>query len=146
VKIIPLLALAAGIAFSSHAFAIEPGVPSQAVNACNDLANQHMLNGAERQAFIDQCMGPSTIASAESSVDVIPTELRMGCDQEADARRLKNTDRDVFMEQCTAAKNIQSLTVAAIPVQKINGCAGEANERRLRDAPRDAFIQECLAD
>jgi hypothetical protein len=146
VKIIPLLALAGGILFSSHAFAVEPGVPIQTVNACNDIANQRMLQGTDRQAFVDQCMGPTTVASVESSEDVIPTELRMGCDQEADSRHLRDADRDAFMETCTAAKNTQALTVAAVPVQKLNGCAGEANERRLRDATRDSFIETCLAN
>ena len=143
-KVFSMLTLVAGLALSSQAFAIEPGVPVEAVNACDQLANQNMLKGAERDAYIARCTAPATIYAATSS-GVIPNELLMGCEQGANARDLSGSDRDVFMSQCTAYKNTQTLTVAALPVEKVNGCVNEANAKGLKNADRKTFIHQCFA-
>ena len=143
-KIFSMLTLVAGVALSSQAFAIEPGVSVEAVNACNQEANQHMLKGADRDAYIANCTAPATIYAATSS-GVIPNELQMGCEQGANSRALAGTDRDVYMSECTAYKNTQSLTVSALPVEKVNGCVGEANAKQLKGTDRKSFIHQCFA-
>ena len=73
----------------------------QKMKACNSVATQKGLKGADRQAFIKTCLSGGSKVAAPAN----PQQEKMkACNKDATAQGLKGDARKTFMSSCLSGK------------------------------------------
>jgi len=71
--------------------------------SCNKDAGEKALKGAERKAFMKECLGAKP-AGAVSDKKMAQQEKMKSCNKEAADKALKGPDRKAFMKTCLSNK------------------------------------------
>ncbi|MFA6120084.1 MAG: PsiF family protein [Sideroxydans sp.] len=95
-KLITLVSFGIALAVSAPAFA---GAQQNKMKTCNAEAKQQALKGAERKAFMKECLkkdaGLDTSAAPSSQQGKMKT-----CNADAKTKALKGQERKDFMKSC----------------------------------------------
>ena len=92
------LTLAAGSAYAKDEKAPTP--QQEKMKSCNKDASDKGLKGADRRAFMKDCLGHKP-AAAEPKKDLTPQQQKMqDCNKQAKDKGVSGPDRRKFMSEC----------------------------------------------
>jgi len=99
-KMIALLGLGIALAVSAPAFA---GAQQSKMKECNADAKTQALKGAERKAFMKQCLKKDGASTPDAAAKAAKKEKKQACKSEAKTKALKGQERKDFMKSCMSA-------------------------------------------
>jgi len=101
-KLIALVSLGIALSVSTSAFA---GAQQNKMKECNADAKERELKGAERKAFMKNCLKKDSAASAEAAAPAPSAQQSKmkSCNADAKTKALKGQERKDFMKSCLSA-------------------------------------------
>lgn len=99
-KLIGVIGLGMALVVSAPAFA---GTQQNKMKTCNADAKQQALKGAERKAFMKECLKKDAASDTAAAPASSRQNKMKSCNGDAEAKALKGQERKDFMKSCLSA-------------------------------------------